>query len=87
VLSLEVADDGRGLTGADLWKTRSFGLRGLRERASTVDGWVEVSSADTGTTLLLSVPVAVAGAGSDADAGASRFDNDADHDPSAWGAP
>ena len=78
VLSLEVADDGCGLTADDLAKARSFGLRGLRERASTVGGWVEVSSSPAGTTLLLSVPV-------DDSGGAERFDDDADHDPSVWG--
>ena len=85
VLSLEVADNGRGLSPGDLDKARSFGLRGLHERASTVGGWVEVSSgvapARAGTTLLLSVPVHK-GASTDAK---GRFDADADHDPSAWG--
>jgi signal transduction histidine kinase len=82
VLSLEVADDGRGLVAADLAKSRSFGLRGLRERATTVGGWVEVSSDGAGTTLLLSVPV-----GGDAGADAELADDDAaDHDPSVWGA-
>ncbi len=81
VLSLEVADDGRGLVAADLAKSRSFGLRGLRERATTVGGWVEVSSDSAGTTLLLSVPV-----GGDAGAEVELADDDAaDHDPSVWG--
>jgi len=58
VLSLEVADNGRGLSDADLAKARSFGIRGLHERASTVGGWVELSSvAHQGTTLILSVPL------------------------------
>jgi signal transduction histidine kinase len=58
VLSVEIADNGRGLTGGDLAKARSFGLRGLRERAGTVGGWVDVSSqAGQGTTVILSVPV------------------------------
>ena len=34
VLSLEVSDDGRGLSDADLAKARSFGIRGLHELAS-----------------------------------------------------
>jgi signal transduction histidine kinase len=57
VLSLEVSDDGRGLTGADLAKARSFGIRGLHERASTVGGWVDLSSGAGGTSLILSVPL------------------------------
>jgi signal transduction histidine kinase len=57
VLSLEVTDNGRGVAPEDLEKARSFGLRGLHERASTVGGWVDLSSAPGGTTLILSVPL------------------------------
>jgi signal transduction histidine kinase len=57
VLSLEVSDNGRGLSPADLAKARSFGIRGLHERASTVGGWVDLSSSEQGTTLILSVPL------------------------------
>jgi signal transduction histidine kinase len=58
VLSLEVSDNGRGLSQDDLAKARSFGIRGLHERARTVDGWVDLSSGPGGTTLILSVPLA-----------------------------
>ena len=84
VLSVEVADNGRGLSEADLGKARSFGLRGLHERASTVGGWVDVSSGPGGTVLMLSVPVAVTGGSGD---DAPGYDDDEDHDPTAWGAP
>ena len=57
VLSLEVSDNGRGLSQEDLAKARSFGIRGLHERARTVDGWVDLSSGPGGTTLILSVPL------------------------------
>ncbi|MBI5333207.1 MAG: response regulator [Burkholderiales bacterium] len=57
VLSLEVSDNGRGLSQADLAKARSFGIRGLHERAGTVGGWVDLSSGPRGTTLILSVPL------------------------------
>jgi signal transduction histidine kinase len=57
VLSLEISDNGRGLREDDLAKTRSFGIRGLHERASTVGGWVELSSGAAGTTMILSVPL------------------------------
>lgn len=57
VLSLEVSDNGRGLSSADLAKARSFGIRGLHERASTVRGWVDLSSSAAGTSLILSVPM------------------------------
>lgn len=84
VLSVEVADNGRGLSEADLGKARSFGLRGLHERASTVGGWVDVSSGPGGTVLMLSVPVAGNGRSGDDEPG---YDDDEDHDPTAWGAP
>jgi signal transduction histidine kinase len=57
VLSLEVSDNGRGLNPVDLAKTRSFGIRGLHERAGTVGGWVDLSRGPGGTTLILSVPL------------------------------
>ena len=57
VLSLEVSDNGRGLGAADLAKAKSFGIRGLHERASTVGGWVDLSSGAAGTSLILSVPL------------------------------
>jgi signal transduction histidine kinase len=57
VLSLEISDNGRGLNREDLAKTRSFGIRGLRERAEQIGGWVDLSSGPAGTTLILSVPL------------------------------
>ena len=84
VLSLEVSDNGRGLSSTDLAKSRSFGLRGLHERASTVGGWVDVSSGAGGTVLMLSVPMR----GADGDGeGQTHFDQDDDHDHSDWGTP
>ncbi len=58
VLSLEISDNGRGLASADLAKASSFGIRGLRERAATVGGWIDLSSrVGVGTSLILSVPL------------------------------
>jgi len=82
VLSLEVSDNGRGLTGDDLKKARSFGLRGLHERAGTVGGWVELSSGAGGTTLILSVPLSELNQAVEP----MPYDEDGGHDPSGWGA-
>jgi signal transduction histidine kinase len=86
VLSPEISDNGRGLASGDLGKDRSFGIRGLHERADTVGGWIDMSSTPLGTTLILSVPLELPG---DTD---SRFQGDSDegpltspHDPSTWG--
>jgi len=59
VLTLEIRDDGRGIAPGDLAKERSFGIRGLHERAATVGGWVDLSSTPgSGTSLILTVPLA-----------------------------
>ncbi len=87
-LTLEIADDGRGLSLEDLAKARSFGIRGLHERASTVGGWVDLSSGERGTTLILSVPLAPDAADSADAAGAPQpelADVHDQHDPSYWG--
>ena len=80
VLSLEISDNGCGLTSEDLAKARSFGIRGLHERAATIGGWVEMSSGANGTTLILSVPLA-------ASVGAELTLSEASDsdDPSKWG--
>jgi len=80
VLSLEISDNGRGLSNDDLAKVRSFGIRGLHERAGTVGGWVELGSSVGGTTMILSVPLNPLGI---ADI-PSQPVHDSD-DPSQWG--
>ena len=59
VLTLEICDNGKGIAAGDLAKERSFGIRGLHERAATVGGWVDLSSTPGhGTSLILTVPLA-----------------------------
>ncbi len=58
MLSLEIQDDGHGITPEALGKADSFGLRGLAERAKAAGGWLEILPARRGTTLLLTVPLA-----------------------------
>ena len=58
VLTLEVTDNGRGFDPAAPARPRSFGLQGLRERARTVGGWLDVSSRPgQGSSVILSVPL------------------------------
>ena len=58
VLTLEVTDDGVGLDRDDLTKPSSFGIRGMKERARTVGGWLDVSSQPgQGTAIILSIPL------------------------------
>ena len=81
VVSLEISDNGRGLSQQDLAKARSFGIRGLHERAGTVGGWVDLSSGPAGTTLILSVPLSPSGEAA-ALPGSPVHEPD---DPSQWG--
>ena len=58
VLTLEVTDDGRGMSRSTRDKPKAFGLRGLQERARTVGGWLDISSRPgQGTSVILSVPL------------------------------
>lgn len=83
VLTLEVKDNGQGLSSGDLSKARSFGIRGLRERAATVGGWVDLSSGGRGTSLILSVPLrAVIDVYEEED---ESMAVELAHDPSSWG--
>lgn len=57
-LTLEVSDNGIGLGQGERDKPKSFGLRGLAERARIVQGWLDVSSqAGRGTSVIVSIPL------------------------------
>jgi PAS domain S-box-containing protein len=56
-LVLQVDDNGRGIRLSDQKKSGSFGLLGIRERASALGGSVTISSApDKGTSIIVSIP-------------------------------
>lgn len=58
-VSLEVADDGVGFAPADLSKPHSFGLRGVRERITSLGGCVDITHrAPNGTHLQVVIPLA-----------------------------
>jgi signal transduction histidine kinase len=57
-LTLEVSDNGCGIAPERRADSRAYGLKGLRERARTVGGWLDVSShAGVGTSIILSIPL------------------------------
>ena len=61
ILHLEVEDDGRGISDADLAKARSLGLKGMRERLDYLGGSLEVARVPRGgTRLSVQVPVGAA---------------------------
>ncbi len=84
VLTLELRDNGRGMAAQDLAKTRSFGIRGLHERAATVGGWVDLSSSSKGTSLILTIPLEPEAMDQARDEDEAA-ENAAAHDPSVWG--
>ena len=56
-VTLEVRDDGIGISDSDRDKKQSFGVRGMVERLGMLGGWVDINgSPGKGTTLMLSVP-------------------------------
>jgi len=58
VLTLEISDNGRGISADEFQKAEAFGIRGLKERAKVVGGWLDISTArGVGTTVILSVPL------------------------------
>jgi signal transduction histidine kinase len=55
-LMLEIHDNGRGIAAADMAKRSCFGLRGMRERASSLGGEIEIrSDRNGGTTVAFSL--------------------------------
>ena len=62
---LEISDDGRGMTPAQLEAVREgsaesgVGIAGMRERLRELKGLLEIRSGCTGTTLIITVPVNV----------------------------
>ena len=57
-IHVEVEDDGRGIAPEDLGKSRSLGLKGMRERIAFLGGTLEIARAPRGgTRLQLRVPL------------------------------
>ena len=56
-VTLEVRDNGVGLTEGALSKAASFGIRGMMERVRALGGWLDINGAPgKGTTVMLSIP-------------------------------
>jgi len=57
-LQLEVNDDGIGISPEKLSDSRSFGLLGMRERAASLGGQIEIAGRpEKGTTVMLQLPL------------------------------
>jgi signal transduction histidine kinase len=58
VLTLEISDNGGGISDAALNNPQAFGIRGLKERAKVAGGWMDISTrAGQGTTVILTIPL------------------------------
>ncbi len=58
VLTLEISDNGQGISESEMEKRKTYGLKGLHERAKSVGGWLDVSTREgQGTSIILSVPL------------------------------
>jgi two-component system, NarL family, sensor histidine kinase UhpB len=58
VLTLEISDNGCGITDDALNKPTAFGIRGLKERAKVAGGWLDISTRPGhGTTVILTIPL------------------------------
>ncbi|MBI4996365.1 MAG: PAS domain-containing protein [Rhodocyclales bacterium] len=56
-IALELRDNGRGISDADMAKPKSFGLRGIRERVHSLTGEFTIASGEHGGThIRLRVP-------------------------------
>lgn len=54
---LDIRDNGRGISAADMLKPKSFGLRGIRERVLSLGGEFSIEPVDNGGThIMLRVP-------------------------------
>jgi signal transduction histidine kinase len=57
-LHLVVRDDGVGLPDGALTREGSYGIRGMRERVSSMEGTMGVKAANPGTVIEISIPLA-----------------------------
>ncbi len=56
-MTLEITDNGRGISSEDMNKPKSFGLRGIRERMSGLGGSLELTrNTPQGTRVILRAP-------------------------------
>lgn len=57
-IALTISDNGVGIKSSDVFKTNSFGLRGMRERATALQGSFNVTqSPKQGTIITLKIPL------------------------------
>lgn len=77
-IRLEVSDNGRGIGACDQLKPKSFGIRGMIERANALGGSLTVSNAATGGSVVaIRIPLASTGGEDNDDYDDSNASNNA----------
>lgn len=57
-INLEIADNGRGITETDYLKSKSFGIRGMVERANALGGDLSINTpAEGGCVVAIRIPI------------------------------
>jgi signal transduction histidine kinase len=57
-LTMEIRDDGRGITKKEIADPMSIGLTGMRERVNALEGTLEINGVQgKGTTVTVSIPL------------------------------
>lgn len=56
-LEMLISDNGRGITQEEIIDPRSFGIRGMRERAHYFGGRLSISGDGSGTTVAVVIPI------------------------------
>ncbi len=60
-IRLEISDDGRGMAAEDRIKPKSFGIRGMIERANALGGELTLQASPTGgCVVMIRIPLAIA---------------------------
>jgi signal transduction histidine kinase len=68
MITLEVKDNGKGITEEEITNSDSFGLLGIRERVNFLGGNVKISGIrNEGTTIRVNIPFIKKGEGHDED--------------------
>jgi signal transduction histidine kinase len=58
ILVMEIKDNGKGITESAITNSRSFGLIGIRERAHSLGGEVDIiGTQDAGTRITVNMPI------------------------------
>ncbi|PKO46977.1 MAG: histidine kinase [Betaproteobacteria bacterium HGW-Betaproteobacteria-22] len=56
-IMMMISDNGVGISASDIYKSNSFGLRGMQERVAALNGHFEIGQQDKGTLITVRLPL------------------------------